>query len=106
MSFDVSLSTRGQTAVVTLSGELDDANVEEFRQKIDDAAAGGISRLVLEMSTLKRLSAAGLRGLAFCSAKLSDDVEIVVVSPNDDVRSAIEGVGFQQSVSIADTVPR
>jgi anti-anti-sigma factor len=106
MSFNVSLSTKGKTAVVTLSGELDDTNVEQFRQKVADAAASGISRLVLEMSTLKRLSAAGLRGLAFCGSKLADDVEIVIVSPNDDVRTAIEGVNFQQSVVIAESVPR
>jgi anti-anti-sigma factor len=106
MSFNVSLSTKGKTAVVTLSGELDDANVEQFRQKIVDAAAGGISQLVLEMSTLQRLSAAGLRGLAFCGAKLSDDVEIVIVSPNETVRTALEGMSFQQSVIIADAVPQ
>ena len=106
MSFNVSLSTRGQTAVVTLSGELDETDVEQFRQKIGDAAAGEISRLVLDMSTLDRMSAAGLRGLAFCGSKLSDDVEIVIASPNDEVRTAIEGVNFQQSVVIADAVPQ
>lgn len=106
MSFNVSLSSRGNTAVITLSGELDDTNVEQFRQKVADAAASGISQLVLEMSTLDRLSAAGLRGLAFCGSKLSDDVEIVIVSPNEDVRNAIEGVNFQQSVVITDAVPR
>lgn len=106
MSFNVSLSTKGKTAVVTLSGELDESNVEQFRQKVIDAAAGGISRLVLEMSTLQQISAAGLRGLAFCGAKLSDDVEIVIVSPNEAVRAAIDGVGFQQSVVIADAVPQ
>jgi anti-anti-sigma factor len=106
MSFNVSLSKKGQTAVVTLSGELDDTDVEQFREKIIDAAGGNISRLVLEMSTLERLSAAGLRGMAFCGSKLSDEVEIVVVAPNEEVRTAIEGVNFQQSVVLADSVPQ
>ena len=106
MSFTATLSTKGDTAVITLDGDLDDANAGLFREKVVNAARKEISRLVLDMSKLERLSAAGLRGLAFCREKMSGEVDIVFVSPNEDVRAAIEGTGFQLSVTIADSVPQ
>jgi anti-anti-sigma factor len=106
MTFTAALSVKGDTAVITLIGDLDDANAALFRDKVANAARQGISRLVLDMTQLDRLSAAGLRGLAFCREKMGGDVDIVFVSPNEDVRSAIEGVGFQLSVTIADSVPQ
>jgi anti-anti-sigma factor len=106
MSFTATLSTKGDTAVITLVGDLDDTNAGLFREKVLSAARTEITRLVLDMSRLDRLSAAGLRGLAFCREKMTNDVDIVFVSPNEDVRASIEGVGFQLSVTIADSVPQ
>lgn len=105
MAFDVSLSKRGDKAIVTLSGDLDDVGASLFQDKVAEAAGGTFSTLVLEMSNLTSLSSAGLRGLAFCREKMPDEVEIVVVSPSAEVRAAIEDVEFQQSVTISDKLP-
>jgi anti-anti-sigma factor len=102
MSFTASLSTTGNTAVITLAGSLDDTSAEQFREKVATAASQGVNKLVLEMSNLEELSAAGLRGLAFCREKMPNEVDIVFVAPNEKVRIAIEDVGFQQSVTISD----
>jgi anti-anti-sigma factor len=102
MSFTASLSTTGNTAVITLAGSLDDNSAEQFREKVATAASQGVNRLVLEMTDLEELSAAGLRGLAFCREKMPNEVDIVFVAPNEKVRIAIEDVGFQQSVTISD----
>jgi anti-anti-sigma factor len=102
MSFTASLSTTGNTAVITLAGSLDDTSAEQFREKVAAAAGQGVSRLVLEMSKLDTLSAAGLRGLAFCREKMTNEVDIVFVAPSEQVRAAIEDVGLQQSVTISD----
>lgn len=106
MAFDVSLSKRGDTAVVTLTGDLDEDGASLFQDKVAEAAGGTFGTLVLEMSNLTSLSSAGLRGLAFCREKMPDEVEIVVVSPSAEVRAAIEDVEFQQSVTISDTLPQ
>jgi anti-anti-sigma factor len=105
MTFSVSLSTRGQTAVITLKGDLDEASAAQFRDKVVSAADGGVSKLVLDMSDLDSLSSAGLRALAFTREKMADDVAIVIVSPTESVRETIDGVGFQQSVTFSDSVP-
>ena len=106
MTFIASLSTTGNTAVITLEGVLDDASAEEFREHVAEAANQGVDRLVLEMSKLDKLSSAGLRGLAFCREKMHKDVDIVIVAPNKTVRAAIEDVGLQQSVTISERVPQ
>lgn len=105
MTFTVSLSTRGETAVITLVGELDEVSAAAFRAKIDSAAKGTVSKLVLDMTKLDRLSSAALRVLVFAGEKMADDVEIVVVAPSEPVRAAIEDIGFQQSITISDSVP-
>jgi anti-anti-sigma factor len=102
MSFTATLATTGNTAVITLTGSLDDSSAEQFREKVATAAHQGVSKLVLDMSNLEELSAAGLRGLAFCREKMPNEVDIVFVSPSEKVRAAIEDVGFQQSVTISD----
>lgn len=106
MTFVASLSTTGNTAVITLEGVLDDASAEEFRDHVASAAHQGVSRLVLEMSKLDELTAAGLRGLAFCREKMPNEVDIVIVAPNQSVRAAIEDVGFEHSVTISERVPQ
>ena len=106
MAFDVSLTTRGGMAIVTLAGDLDDAGASQFQDKVAEAASGSFATLVLEMSGLTTLSSAGLRGLAFCREKMPDEVEIVIVSPSAEVRAAIEDVEFQQSVTISDKLPQ
>lgn len=106
MAFDVSLTTRGDQAIVTLSGDLDEVGASQFQDKVAEAAAGSFGTLVLEMSALTTLSSAGLRGLAFCREKMPDEVEIVIVSPSAEVRAAIEDVEFQQSVTISDKLPQ
>ncbi len=106
MPFTISGYTQGDTVVISLAGDLDDTCADRFREKVQSVVdAGGFSILVLEMSQLGELSAAGLRFLAFTEQKVPDDVHIVLVAPGPAVREAIDEVDFRQSVTIADVVP-
>lgn len=105
MVFKASVSTRGMTAVVRLDGDLDEAGTADFISKIDTVIGQGADRIVLDMSRLEQLSSAGLRGLIFTVEKMPDGVEVVVVSPNRVVREVIDGVDFEQSITIADAIP-
>jgi anti-anti-sigma factor len=105
MVFNASVSTRGVTAVIKLKGDLDEVSATDFIKKIDTVVADGAGRIVLDMTGLEQLSSAGLRGLIFAAEKMPDGVEVVVVSPNRVVREVIDGVDFEQSVTIADAVP-
>ena len=80
MSFTASLSTTGNTAVITLAGSLDDnPAAEEFREKVATAATQGINRLVLEMSQLENLSAAGCRGVLVVAGDILDTTRFPVI---------------------------
>jgi anti-anti-sigma factor len=105
MAFNALVSTRGMTAVIKLNGDLDEVNATDFVNKVDTVVAGGASRIVLDMTRLEQLSSAGLRGFIFAAEKMPEGVEVVVVSPNRVVREVIDGVDFEQSVTIADAIP-
>ncbi|HEY3753918.1 MAG TPA: STAS domain-containing protein [Pseudonocardiaceae bacterium] len=101
MNFTATLETSGKTAVIVLSGVLNDVSAATFREQVLAAAEHGIARLELDMTNLEELSSAGLRGLAFCREKMPEQVDVVIIGPNDDVRAAIAEVDFQQSVTIS-----
>jgi anti-anti-sigma factor len=106
MAFTVSAYTQGDTAVINLAGDLDDTCAARFREKVKSVAdVGGFSTLVLEMSQLGQMTAAGLRFLAYAEQRMPDDVRIVLVAPSAVVREAIDEVDFRTSVTIADVVP-
>lgn len=105
MSFTANLSQVGRTAVVTLTGELDTLTAPAFLAEIERAAGTNPDRLVLDMSRLKYLSSAGLRGLVFARQKMADEVRIVLVNANESVQRTIMLVGFQYSVEFADRLP-
>lgn len=102
MNFTATLETTDNEAVIVLTGVLDDISAATFRERVLAAAEHGIARLVLDMTNLDELSSAGLRGLAFCREKMPEEVDVIVIGPNDDVRAAIAEVDFQQSVTISD----
>jgi len=88
-----------------LTGELDALTAPMFHVEVERAADGEVDRLVLDMTDLAYLSSAGLRGLVFARQKMPDEVEIVLVRPNDAIEQSIRLVGFHDSVVFSQQVP-
>lgn len=105
MTFNAAVRRTGRTALFTLAGDLDANAAPEFQADVVSATGGDVDQLVLDMTDLAYLSSAGLRSLVFCRQKLADDVEIVVVRPNDSVEQTIRLVGFHRSVVFSDEIP-
>lgn len=59
--FDCELHHEGDAARVAPSGELDVATVEIIDRRIEEALAGGVRRLVLDLSGLTFMASSGLR---------------------------------------------
>jgi len=91
--------------MITLTGELDALTAPMFHVEVERAADGEVDRLVLDMTDLAYLSSAGLRGLVFARQKMPDEVEIVLVRPNDAIEQSIRLVGFHDSVVFSQQVP-
>ena len=102
MTFSATLEVRNNDAFITLVGDLDASTANEFKAKVEEAAATKPEALVLEMAALEYMASAGLRVLIFANQKMGPDVDIYLVSPQELVRSTIEKTGFHHSVQIVD----
>jgi len=105
MTFTVTSSRNGRTALITLAGDLDALTAPMFLVEVERAAEGDVDQLVVDMTDLAYLSSAGLRGLVFARQKMPDDSRIVLVRPNDAVEQSIRLVGFHHSVVFSQQVP-
>ena len=102
MSFEANLEINNDTAVITLEGELDASVAPQFKEKVEQAAATSVKRLVLKMEKLEYMASAGLRVLVFAKQKMGSDVELDLVGTQEMVRDTIEKAGFQYSVNMVD----
>ncbi len=102
MSFNATTKINGETAIISISGELDAASAAAFRQEIEQAAAAKPSKLILEMSQLEYMASAGLRVLIFAKQKMGENVDLYVVAAQEMVLETLEKTGFDQSVIIAE----
>ncbi len=100
MSFDATLTTEGRTAVIVMSGVLDAESDTMFLTKMERASTLDVSELVLDMSALDRLTAAGIRALAYARQQMADDVQVVISSPTEGVRATLVAADFEDSVAI------
>jgi len=102
MAFNATLEIIGNTAQISLSGELDGKTAEEFKTQIEAAAAQEPKHLVLLMQDLKYMASAGLRILIFAKQKMGTNVDIYVVRPQEMVLDTLEKTGFHHSVFVVD----
>lgn len=103
MAFDAKLEVANGIAKITLSGELDASVAGDFRNKIEEAAAQNVSKLVLLLEALEYMSSAGLRTLVFAKQKMGQNVKIYVVGATEAVSEPIRQTGFHYSVIMMDT---
>ncbi len=101
MAFDVSLEmTDKKVAKITLSGELDASVAAQFKEKVEEAATQDAKRLVLLVKDLEYIASAGIRVLIFAKQKMGGDVDIYVISPQDQIKETLEMTGLQYSVEV------
>ncbi len=102
MAFEAGLTIVDTVATITLSGELDAAVAPLCKEKIDEAARHGVTKLVLLAAALTYMSSAGLRALVFAKQKMGQGVTIVVVGAQPQVIEPIRQTGFHRSVILVD----
>jgi anti-anti-sigma factor len=90
-------------AKITLSGELDAAAAPAFRTDIEKAATAKVKAVALLMQDLEYMASAGLRALVFAKQKMGTQVEIYMISLQENVMETITMTGFQNSVTFLDS---
>jgi anti-anti-sigma factor len=100
MAFNTFLEVVGDTAKITVSGELDASAVSAFRAQIEAGAAQHPKRLVLYMHELEYIASAGLRALIFAKQKMGTHVEMYAIAPQEQVLETFQMTGFHYSIHI------
>ncbi len=103
MALSTTITTEGDTATITLAGELDASSAPQFKAEVEQAAGQGVKKLVLMMQDLEYMASAGLRVLIFAKQKMGADTDIYLVGTQELVKETIEKTGFDQSVYMVDT---
>ncbi|MDX2272341.1 MAG: anti-sigma factor antagonist [Cyanobacteriota bacterium] len=103
MAFTSSLEVKDDAALITLTGELDAASANTFKDSVEQAATHQPKRLVLLMANLEYMASAGLRVLIFAKQKMGSDVDIYVVGAQEGVLETLSKTGFDRSVILADS---
>ena len=101
MPLEMTSSTDGKTARLTLGGELDGASAPSVRDAVDKALQSKPERLVLVLEKLSFMASAGLRILIFAKQKQAN-LKIYLVKPQETVVDTLKKTGFYQSVYIVD----
>ncbi|MFI8461638.1 STAS domain-containing protein [Kitasatospora sp. NPDC085464] len=102
MALTVSVTTSTDTATISLVGELDAASAPAFHDTIEQAAAAGVTHVLIEANRLTYMASAGLRSLVFARQKMGDDVSITVSGASAPVARTIRQAGFDRSVTLVD----
>lgn len=103
MPFNLDVKLDGDTAKITLEGELDSGTADRFREGVEQAVASSPKRLVLFMSGLTFMASAGLRILIYAKQKLGPDVKIYVIGAQGPVLNTLQMSGFHHSVYLQES---
>ncbi|MGF1425305.1 STAS domain-containing protein [Kitasatospora sp. LaBMicrA B282] len=102
MPLSVSVSTSRDTATIELVGELDAASAPAFHDTIEQAAAAGVSTVLIRAHALTYLASAGLRSLVFARQKMGDQVTITVAGACAPVARTIRQAGFDRGLTLTE----
>jgi len=101
MPLDMTYSVEGNTARLTLSGQLDASSAPTVRQAVDNVLGGAPSRLLLEVEHLNFMASAGLRILIFAKQK-QPYLRIYLIKPQPTIIDTLQKTGFYQSVYVTE----
>ena len=95
-------STRGKTARLELSGELDGSSAPKVREEVERILAAAPERLALAVENLSFMASAGLRIIIFAKQR-QPSLKIHIIKPQDTVVDTLKKTGFYDSVYIEDS---
>lgn len=81
----------GRTAVVRVAGELAIASAARLGRVLDRVAAGGISRVVVDLANVRWFDPAAVGALDHTRRRLGDEGVVMVLVGLDDRRAALPG---------------
>jgi anti-anti-sigma factor len=105
-AFTVKSSMDGETATLTVTGNLDDSTVVAFDAELDRVMAQQAKRIVIDVRNLEQISSAGFRALVFVRQKLpiEDTSDIVVVGAKGQVKEMFDKAPIEEEIRVVDSM--
>ena len=103
MAFNVTTTIDSNTATITLSGDLDGGMAPLFQREVEKAVTQKVRRLVLLMSDLVYISAAGLRVLIYAQLKMGAGIDLYVIGAQPQIKDVLQMIGSDRSMIMLDT---
>jgi anti-anti-sigma factor len=105
LNFDLSTESEGDSALVTVRGDLDIQVAERVAQALLELESRRPEVLVLDLSGLSFLDSSGMGVIAAAQGRAAEaGRRLVVVRPPAGVRSAFELSGLDDVIEMADDV--
>lgn len=92
-------SKAGSTLVISLSGRLDTVSAPQLDEELK-ASIGGVTELILDLSSLEYMSSAGLRILLSAQKTMNWQGKMIVKNVNDTIMEIFEVTGFIDILTI------
>ena len=96
---ELEATTLGDSARVTVRGEVDVATAPELREKLHELIQAGVREIVLDCRELAFLDSSGI-GLLVAVRKRLGDGELVIEAPQPQVRKVLELTGVTEQLSL------
>ena len=93
---EITVKELEQAELITINGRLDSVEAPRLAQALETASQRGKYKIVVDMSQLEYMSSAGFRALgdAQRNSKHHNRGEVLLVQVPDNIRDALEMVGF------------
>ena len=104
MALKMDSAVQGDTARLTLAGEVDGTTAPLMRAEVDKLLNSSPHSLILQVAELTFMSSAGLRVLIFAKQK-QPTLNIYVVKPQPPIVDTLRKTGFYDGVYVTDTEP-
>ncbi|WP_281254440.1 STAS domain-containing protein [Rhodococcoides kyotonense] len=102
--FDVAVDWRGDTVVVTVSGELDLVTAPQLQESVTLVLGKSPTALVIDLSDVGFLASAGMSLLASTHQQLGEEAKFAVVADGPATGRPLSLVGLDQLFGIYATV--
>ena len=99
--------SRGTATVLTVEGEVDIATAPKLREKLVELAAGGATRVVVDLEKVEFLDSTGLGVLIGGMKRLrSTDGDLTLVCTQPRILRVFEITGLNRAFTIHDTIDK
>ena len=104
-TFTATTEIKGDTATMTLYGELDRAALGELQHELVKVVAAQPKKLIVDNTDLKTLCGEAMRAFIFAKQKMDIELDVIIVGATGEVRQMFDDDELSDRVTFEDALP-